>query len=160
MARRPPIPADLEREVLLEAGHRCAIHTCRQTPLQLAHITPWAKCKEHRYENLIALCPTCHSRFDRGEIDRKSMMAYKGRLLTTGGRFTIFEMRLLRKIRDSGDGGAWLLEDLDLLIDGLIRSEILTEDGPGVAHRPEVGPARKHYSLTASGQEFVSQYLA
>ena len=30
---RPKIPAELKRRVLCEAGHRCAIHTCRQTIL-------------------------------------------------------------------------------------------------------------------------------
>jgi hypothetical protein len=74
---RPSIPRDLERRVLIEAGHRCAIPTCRATPVELAHIAPWSKVKEHRFENLIALCPTCHGRFDRGEIDHKAMLLYK-----------------------------------------------------------------------------------
>jgi hypothetical protein len=39
MAERPPVPAELERALLLEAGHRCAIPTCRAIgPLQLEHI--------------------------------------------------------------------------------------------------------------------------
>ena len=64
MAKRPPIPVDLHRIVLIEAGHRCAIHTCRQVPVEIAHIDPWSRCREHRFENLIALCPTCHTRID------------------------------------------------------------------------------------------------
>lgn len=160
MAKRPPIPADLEREILIEAGHRCAIHTCRQTPIQLAHITPWAKCKEHRYENLIALCPTCHSRFDRGVIDRKSMIAYKARLLTIGGRFTIFEMRLLRKLRQTGDDGAWLLVDLELLIDGLLQSGFLVVGGGDRPTSPEDGPHREYFRLTDAGREFIAHYVS
>ena len=73
MAKRPPIPAELERAVLIECGHRCAIPTCRQVPVELAHIIPWSRCKAHTFDNLIALCPTCHTRYDHGEIDRKSM---------------------------------------------------------------------------------------
>jgi len=44
------------RAVLVEAGHRCAIPTCRQHPVDVDHIDDWATVKEHRFENLIALC--------------------------------------------------------------------------------------------------------
>lgn len=77
---RPAIPADFRRRVLVEAGHRCAIHTCRHTAVDIHHIEPWSKCREHRFENLIALCPNCHRRADAGEIDRKSLHMYKARL--------------------------------------------------------------------------------
>ena len=77
---RPPIPADIRRHVLLEAGHRCAIHTCRHVDVDVHHIVPWAKVQEHRVENLIALCPNCHRRAERGDIDRKSLRLYKARL--------------------------------------------------------------------------------
>jgi hypothetical protein len=36
--------------------------------------------REHKFENLIALCPNCHTRYDSGEIDRKAMLMYKARL--------------------------------------------------------------------------------
>jgi 5-methylcytosine-specific restriction endonuclease McrA len=65
---RPALPRKLEREVLMEAGHRCAIPVCRQTPVEIAHIVPWAEVKGHSFDNLIALCPTCHTRYDRGRL--------------------------------------------------------------------------------------------
>ncbi|UOE20609.1 HNH endonuclease [Thermobifida halotolerans] len=46
----------------------------------MAHIVPWAKVREHTFENMIVLCPNCHTRFDRGEIDRLSMLEYKAQL--------------------------------------------------------------------------------
>lgn len=64
MPQRPPIPRPLERRGLIEAGHRCAISTCMQTPIELAHIVPWGHIREHIFENLIALCPTCHTRYN------------------------------------------------------------------------------------------------
>jgi 5-methylcytosine-specific restriction endonuclease McrA len=70
---RPPVPADIRRRVLVEAGHRCAIPTCRYIEVDIHHIIPWATCQAHEYDNLIALCPNCHRRADRGEIDRKSL---------------------------------------------------------------------------------------
>lgn len=66
--------------MLLEAGHRCAIHTCRHVDVDVHHIVPWAQCGEHQFENLIALCPNCHRRAERGDIDRKSLRLYKARL--------------------------------------------------------------------------------
>lgn len=38
---------------------------------------PYAKVREHKFENLIALCPNCHTRYDRHEIDLKDMKYYK-----------------------------------------------------------------------------------
>jgi hypothetical protein len=63
---RPKIPAQVEREVKMEAGYRCAIPACRQHPVEIAHIVPWSKVRVHEYRNLIALCGVCHARFDRG----------------------------------------------------------------------------------------------
>lgn len=108
---RPDIPTAIRREVLVEAGHRCAIPTCRQTPVELAHITPWAKVREHRFENLIALCPTCHTRFDDGAIDRRAMLQYKANLGLLNSRYTQIERQLLlaltrhRALRD--ERGEW-----------------------------------------------------
>ena len=79
-SNRPAIPAELYRSIKVEAGHKCAVPTCRQTPIEIAHIEPWAKVKKHEFHNLIALCPTCHTRFDKGEIDSKSMKIYKANL--------------------------------------------------------------------------------
>ncbi|TXS48525.1 HNH endonuclease [Streptomyces sp. uw30] len=82
MSERPAIPRELRRRVLLEAGHRCAIPTCRTTPVEVAHIIPWSKVKKHEFKNLIALCPTCHTRFDdpHNPLDRKAMRQYKANL--------------------------------------------------------------------------------
>ncbi|MET7633422.1 HNH endonuclease signature motif containing protein [Streptomyces sp. NPDC001773] len=86
----------MRRAVLVEAGHRCAIPTCRQVPVDLAHINPWAKVKEHTFENLIALCPTCHARFDRGDIDKRSMLQYKQNLEILNSRYTDAERQFLK----------------------------------------------------------------
>jgi hypothetical protein len=92
---RPPIPAELRRRILVEAGHRCAIPTCRYIRVDIHHIVPWEKCKKHEYENLIALCPNCHARADDGEIDRKSLRLYKLNLRKAWDKFTEFEIDLL-----------------------------------------------------------------
>lgn len=96
MSERPPIPAELKRRVLLEAGHRCAIPTCRHIDVDVHHIIPWETCQEHAYENLIAICPNCHRRAHKtNEIDRKSLFHYKANLRFTHDRFSQLEVDML-----------------------------------------------------------------
>ena len=92
---RPKIPAELKRRVLCEAGHRCAIHTCRQIEVEIHHIVPWSKCQEHKYENLIALCPNCHKMAEKGDIDRKALRIYKANLRYAHDRFSQYEVDIL-----------------------------------------------------------------
>ena len=96
MNERPPIPAELRRRVLVEAGHRCAIPTCRYIDVDIHHIVPWETCQKHAYENLIALCPNCHRRVHKtNEIDRKSLHHYKANLRFTHDRFSQLEVDML-----------------------------------------------------------------
>src|SRR5262245_13968107 len=73
---RPAIPADVQRQVLAEAGHRCAV--CGDAcPLERAHIVPWHKSKLHDAKNLICLCANCHQRADKERWGAKTLRAYK-----------------------------------------------------------------------------------
>ncbi len=102
MNDRPPIPADLRRRILVEAGHRCAIHTCKHPEVDVHHIIPWEKCREHDYDNLIALCPNCHRRADAGEIDRSSLRLYKARLVAS---FGLSDPLVVTRPNPPSDGG-------------------------------------------------------
>jgi hypothetical protein len=77
-AQRPAIPARIKREVLVQAHHRCAI--CQEPAYDIHHITEWSKGGRHTLDNLIALCPNCHRRVHRGEIDRPALRRYKANL--------------------------------------------------------------------------------
>ena len=63
--------------------------------MDIHHIVPWSKCKEHKYENLIALCPNCHRLADRGRIDRKSLKIYKANLRYAHDKFSQLEVDIL-----------------------------------------------------------------
>ena len=106
---RDAIPAEIKRRVLVEAGHRCAIPTCRHIEGDIHHIIPWAQCEAHDYENLIALCPNCHRRADRGEIDRKSLKIYKANLRFAHDKFSNLELDFLFELRalPPGQGIQW-----------------------------------------------------
>lgn len=101
LGNRSSIPAGLRRKVLLEAGHRCAIPTCRFPTTEIAHIEPYSVVQKHEYHNLIALCPNCHTRFDHGEIDRKSMLAYKRKIAFLSDRYSKFELNVLNYLRNN-----------------------------------------------------------
>lgn len=162
MDNRPTIPAPLRRQILVEAGHRCAIPTCRQTPVELAHIIPWAKCQKHEFDNLIALCPTCHTRFDRGDIDKKSIEMYKQNLAVLNSRYGDYEQRVLQYFIDNpkteyinlpfGQNTEILL--MYLMRDGLLIN--LPEKRPvTVSSR---GQESMWYELTEKGKLFISRW--
>ena len=75
---RPRIPAAIERQVLIEAGHRCAVCGA-ELPLERAHIIAWNRSKDHSAENLLCLCANCHSRADTEEWGETTLRQYKQR---------------------------------------------------------------------------------
>jgi hypothetical protein len=155
MTVRPSIPQRLKREILLEAGHRCAIPTCRQTPVEIAHIVSWATVKEHTFDNLIALCPTCHTRYDKKEIDRQSMCQYKANLSVLNGRYGDIEIRALRYFADNPDvESIWLIKGFDILIMYLIDDGLLDR----VTGIPNMSGGH-HYFITPKGREFIDKWL-
>ena len=120
---RPAIPVDMRRRVLVEAGHRCAIPTCRYIEVDVHHIVPWEQSHEHVYENLIALCPNCHRRADNGDIDRKSLKIYKANLRYTHDKFSQLEVDMLFELyRTPVGGGMHWPPFLMLLIKRLLDS--------------------------------------
>ena len=153
---REHIPVTAKRAVLVEAGHRCAIPTCRQIPVEIAHIVPYAKTRNNSFENLIALCPTCHTRFDSGQIDRQSMRQYKANLSVVSSRYSDLERRVIEFfVNNPRQDTIFLPGGLQLLLgylvkDGLleIKAKLLPSIGGSIFTNDE-------YHLTDSGQEFV-----
>jgi HNH endonuclease len=158
---RPALPAALEREVKIEAGYRCAVPACRQTPVEIAHIVPWAEVKEHTFDNLICLCPTCHSRYDRGEIDRQAMKHYKANLSLLNGRYIDIERRVLDLFAAQPEAqviklpGGFDIFVLNLLRDGFLVVVEQTEGKPLAEW-----PSSRTYALTSSGRTFIDRWLS
>jgi len=96
---RPAIPAALKRQLMEESGYRCAVPTCNETSaLQFEHIDDWAKLeiKEHNFDKMIILCPTCHARVTAGKIPKSAIRTYKRNLAIINGRYSLYELRLMR----------------------------------------------------------------
>lgn len=159
MASRPRVPASVRRAVLVEAGHRCAIPACHQTTVEIAHIVPWSEVQEHREENLIALCPTCHTRFDRGEIDRISMQVYKANLGLLTSRYSDAERRLLSLFEGRpGEivevGGDRTFDFWYLVVDGMVELSATGRD-PGFL---KIQDRAQAWQLTPAGAELIRRH--
>lgn len=146
-ADRPAMPAVLKRSVLVEAGHRCAIPTCRQTPIEIANIEPFAQVKKHEFPNLIALCPTCHARYDREDIDRKAMCQYKANLGLLTSRYGEVERRVIEYFAENpNESTVHLPGGMQLLVRYLSKDGYLDIGEPYMAsdreHLPHGEPAR------------------
>lgn len=72
-------PAQVRRELLVEATHRCAICK-RDEPIEFHHIVEFSEIKHYDTKHMIAICRNCHARCGLGEIDRKSQREYKQKL--------------------------------------------------------------------------------
>lgn len=82
MSDRKTISPKLRDKLLREAGYRCANPPCRTTlALHLHHMIEVCEGGGDTMENLIALCPTCHSLFHAGIISRDAISEWKSRLL-------------------------------------------------------------------------------
>src|SRR3989344_6722382 len=85
---RATIPSDVKREVLSEAGYRCAVPTCRNIlAIDLHHIVEVRENGGNELSNLIALCPTCHALFTRGTITRDAINNWKLMLVSLNHAF-------------------------------------------------------------------------
>lgn len=161
---RPPIPRPLRRKVKEEAGHRCAIITCRAFfSVDVAHIVPYEKVQEHAFENLILLCKNCHWLFDQGQIDRQSIENYKLSLSIVNHRYSDFERRVIEYFVDNGNG-----EDLELQLPfhqdfhlrNLLRDNLLR-----LVHRERhiasgiYEDGIEVYMLTPTGHDFVHRWV-
>ena len=160
MESRPAIPMAIKRKILMEAGHRCAIPTCKQTPVELAHIVPWSTVKEHTFENLIALCPTCHTRFDRGDIDKKSIEQYKLNLNIINNKYGDFERRVLEFFAENTqENQLWLPGGLDIMLMYLLKDNLIIDTGETSGVIISGMPSQKLYELTTDGRLYVNEWL-
>lgn len=66
----------VKEEVLIEAGHRCAV-CCETSALEIAHIIPWHKSKQHKLDDLVCLCANCHTKADRERWSQRVFRRYK-----------------------------------------------------------------------------------
>ena len=158
MTERLAIPAAVRRQVIVEAGDRCAIHTCRQFPVEVAHIRPWSETQDHSPVNLIALCPNCHTRYDSGSIPRDRIQVYKDNTIKNQLRFNGFEIAILESFLPNTEAVFALADNMDFLLSRLRHNrlvETVASQGSFVMNGVAVGP--RHFQLTPTGKSYVSK---
>ncbi len=75
--------------------------------MEVAHIEPRKPDGSNDvFDNLIALCPTCHTRYDKGEMDRLSMRQYKASLSVLNARYGDVEKKILEYFADTPGANA------------------------------------------------------
>ena len=69
---RDNISVYVERKLYAESMGKCMNPNCRKELFRIngdviekAHIDPYCKTADNSYENLVVLCPTCHTDFDK-----------------------------------------------------------------------------------------------
>lgn len=164
---RDPVPATVKRAVLVEAGHRCAIPTCRATTTEIAHIVPWATTQDNSFENLIALCPNCHTRFDqKKEIDQLAVKMYKHNLGILNNRYGEFERRLFEVLAKSGERLFVLGAAGDVFVANAVKDGFFEDkqvEGVGFNVTSSDGfqknfPMTFTYWVTDAGLDFINRF--
>ncbi len=136
MPERVPLPAETRRQVLAEAGYRCAVPTCRNIlALDIHHIVEVSEGGSNDPPNLVALCGTCHDLYHRRIYTREAVRGWKGLLLSLNAAFdreTIDNLLFLRSLPPlqlgiSGDG---VLKFSSLIGSGMASFKLTMQNGP------------------------------
>jgi HNH endonuclease len=172
MGDRPAIPADLERQLMIEAGFRCAMPNCHAVePLEIEHIDDFANVGKHEFANMIVLCSNCHRRKrdtnNPRHINRLSLTKIKQNLMLLNGRYSDLERRILEEMRNIMESdpdrrpAVLIHHTMELLArylvhDGLVTSEYcragMVTGGP---HGIMITNDQFLLVLTAKGREFI-----
>lgn len=166
---RPAVPAQLRRDLLVEAGHRCAIPTCRAAaPLECEHIDDWEKVKKHEFANMIVLCANCHGRKGGrpGQIDRLALRQYKANLAVLNGRYGDLELRILDAVAKKPLQTEFVLPAyMGLLVSYLIKDGLLRRDDSKPDYRVRTQgvfgldlPVAVWYAITEEGLDFIERW--
>jgi len=160
MKNRKNVPQKLRRELMAEAGWRCAIPTCRvSSPLQLAHIDPVENEGENDFFNMIVLCSNCHGRFDNKNekyMTRDAIINIKKNLMILNGRYGSFEIRVMEYFLENSEKNSIQLFDRDFDVMYLIKDGLIAHDGKRGANAINLPP--KTYLLTEKGKKFLERW--
>lgn len=86
MSNRPKIGKQIKRQLLQEAGDKCANPGCANTLVEFHHIQQWHLVRTHDPEHMIAICPACHDAVDRGLLRISDDTAYQWKQIRFAGR--------------------------------------------------------------------------
>lgn len=134
----------------------------------IAHIIPWVKVREHTFDNLIALCPTCHARHNKTDIDTMSLRRYKANLSVLNGRYCDLERRVLHHFAENpSEQEIELPGGFSILLLYLIRDRLLEKRFDGAIRGGFRGSVKimgmsqiVTYGITHKGREFIEKWIS
>ena len=144
-----------KKMALVEAGHRCAIPTCRHPTTEIAHIVPESQGHDDSFQNLIALCPKCRGK----AIDAQTMSMYKHNLEILNSRYSDFERRVFDQIAETDRRSFTVEAGLEMLLVHAVNDALLrrVELVPAANQRGE--PTQYTYEVTDQGLDFIHRYV-
>jgi hypothetical protein len=153
--KRKKVSIDAKFTVLHEAGYRCANPNCRTIiTLDIHHVVQVSDSGSNEPDNLLPLCPNCHSLFHRGIIPLSSIRAWKMILLAINSTFDSQSIDILG-IFEKTDGF------IEMSGDGLIRCAPLISTGLANVERVQgVNVWMNQYRLFISekGRQFLEYW--
>jgi len=166
VSRRKALPPATRMLVLHESGYKCSNPACRMVlTLDIHHIEYIADGGGDSQDNLLALCPNCHSLHHKGHIPRESLRAWKVLLLALNEGFdrrsvdTLLALDVLGGVMVWGDG---LLACASLVASGLVevdeKSELVETEGFLSGSYKEHRVAKYWVELSAKGDAFVEAW--
>jgi len=125
---RKTLPASIRKEVLLEAGYRCANPICNFPLIHVHHIVYVQYGGEDSIDNLIALCGNCHPMVHNGTISEDSIRVWKQMIVIaneawskdTLNNLLFLDTPLANNLFLTGDG---IVKFSDLIVSGLAIAE-------------------------------------
>jgi hypothetical protein len=161
--KRKSISINTKREVLHQSGYRCGNPACRSIlTIDIHHLVPIAESGPDTPDNLLALCPNCHSLHHNEVIPIESIRAWKMLLIAMNeayDRRSIDQLAALEsvgKVYVSGEGL--------LTCSGLVAGKLLTVTAWGctVMGGPQIQTQVPYYclSLTDRGRALLAAWKA
>ncbi|MCI2424742.1 HNH endonuclease [Candidatus Acetothermia bacterium] len=125
MKRRPQIITEIKRQVLHESGYKCANPACRTIlTLDIHHLDYVSESGSNQPDNLIALCPNCHTLHHKGHIPKESLRSWKMFLLSLNkglDKHSIDLLLALYKVEHLMVSGEGVLECSALIAADLVK---------------------------------------
>ena len=157
------VPESVRREILMEAGYRCAIPTCGHILTIDIHHIVWLKDGGgNDPSNLLALCPNCHALHTKGEIPQAAIRHWKGMLVALNHAFDRRGMDLLLLLNKQSEGIYYSADGLfqvaGLIAAGLVQQAAVVGGGLGPAGTADA--SIHQLILTERGKLLVEAWLA
>lgn len=146
---RQSISVSTKREVLHQAGYKCGNPACRSIlTIDIHHLVPIAEGGPDTPDNLLALCPNCHSLHHKDVIPVESIRAWKMLLLAMNeayDRGSIDQLAALESV-----GQVYVSGDGLLSCSGLVAGKLLIVTPWGIAATggPQMNTQVPYYRLT------------